>query len=244
VTRWERFFFWLGRINAVGIFLLLVFATGTIAIGFYQGYQYRQELEDEKFGNEVADSGPYSGDSIEVPGGEIAAYYQKERETFDRREGSDITLVDPRTGKTRRIAGGDDDAWVLNWELIFRDGEEGGTAIGYLARITDEERYAAGRFDLVVGNFPALEQKVVARDLMGVDLPIIAGEAGAAFIMWSELDKAVFVAVDLRDLSITTQREIPLPVVRENELTQGSGPRTSLRQNAFEAAPRSVFAEQ
>ena len=120
MSRSERFFFWLGRINAVGIFLLLLFAAGTIAIGFLQGYRYRQELEDEKFGNEVTHSGPYSGDSIEVPGGEIAAYYEREGDTFERREGSDVTLVDPRTGKTRRIAGDDDDAWVLNWELIFR----------------------------------------------------------------------------------------------------------------------------
>ena len=244
MTRSERFFFWLGRINAVGIFLLLLFAAGTIAIGFLQGYRYRQELEDEKFGNEVTHSGPYSGDSIEVPGGEIAAYYEREGDTFERREGSDVTLVDPRTGKTRRIAGDDDDAWVLNWELIFQGGEEGRTAIGYLARITDEKRYSAGRFDLVVGNFPALDQKVVARDVMGVDLPTIAGETGAAFIMWSELDKATFVAIDLRDLSIEEQREIPLPVVRDGELTHGPGRRGSLRDDPRAAAPRSEFAEQ
>jgi hypothetical protein len=139
VTGSDRFFFWLNRVNAVGIFVALLLLAVSVGGVYFQDYQHRRQAAQERFGH-ASNSSAYRGDAIKVPGGEIAAYYEDDAELVEHREGFNITLVNPRTGTTRKIA--PDDAWVLKWELIFRQKGEGTDtspeAVGYLAQTKTE----------------------------------------------------------------------------------------------------------
>ncbi len=203
--------------NAIALAVICIAALGLAGWTYYQDIRdeqrYSAEINEGRFGaGREGRVTSYSGEALGARQAQILAY-EVEGPGFDgSEEGTDVSLVNMTSGKSRRIAGPDQS--VVNWEILFHyDG--GNNAVGYTAFVANSEQWKQGRMDLVVGALPSLEQHIVARDVRFVDLPVVHGDGNVALILWREDDQAEFVAIDIATGAIIERKGVTLPAVQE-----------------------------
>ena len=203
-----KFFGWLNRVNAIGIFCVLAYAVFTWVASdiAYRDVYYG----DAKFGNENRDSdGGYVADEYETTGGPVQVYmYGDPPNMDDGRVSSGMTLVDARSGRQTSILDKGENALLASFEVIENSQSQ---AIAYLARITDEAGYAKGRAKLVVGSFETFEQIEIAKDAPFVDAKALTNDGKLALVYWPDDTSARLVTIDLSDMSIADAQGLDMP---------------------------------
>lgn len=126
-----------------------------------------------------------------------------------RRRGSNVSLVNLKTGATLTIA--PENSSVVNWEILFAPHSNDRIAVAYTASVSTSEQFKKGRLDLVVGTLPDLKQTTVAKNIVAADLLKVQGDGSMAFVMWPEEQLAMFVTVDLKSGEILSRNQVPLP---------------------------------
>mgnify|MGYP000191192023 CR=1 FL=1 len=219
----RRFFLHLQRFNTVAVFLGIV-TIFTVVI--YENYfsfaaQRTSAYSDSEFGNERESTNSIIGDPIETKSAELVAYYE-ESDLNERKTHAGITIVDPATNRTLEIAQRADER-LISLDYIHNQGEKDGPVIGYIALVSSEKRLSSGRADLVLGALPAMTKNVVATDILYSDLPKVRGDGAIGVILWPEDDVARVTAFRLEDGSVIDSKQINLPQIKSNSLSQGPG---------------------
>lgn len=244
---WSRLFSFVSRFNSIAIFAILIVGGAILAIqwfGYSPHVDYRSAGEKEWARD--AEDPLFAGREVNTADGSVIAYEVSDDENMGVRPGSNVSLVNMRTGQTRKIA--PDGYSVANWELLFFHGDDKSTAVGYMAFVSNPVQFKQGRMDLVVGTLPELEQSVVAQNIVAADLPTIHGDGSLVMVMWPENDTAMFVTIDVAKGEIVNRVRVPLPHISAN-MTSGTGvpdspnpypfPRAARRSNG---APNGIFA--
>ena len=208
----EKFFYWLFRINAVGLFLLLVFAAINLAWVFSDPYDdviYDSDHPD-RFGNENdRDDGDYKAEQYETTNGVVQAYRYGAKPNMDRGEVSTgMTLIHPATGRQIEIMPRDSGQVLASFDTIEN---EAGQAVAYIARISTKDGYAKGRAKLVVGSFESLKQVEIAKNAPYLDAKMLTAEDRLALVFWSDEVTARMILLDLTSMSIERAEEVALP---------------------------------
>lgn len=220
---------------------LVTFLLAALALVWWLGQSIagnfaRQALiEDEDFGalREVLDE-DFSGEEIETDAGTILVYNYSKDQNLDELEYdqvSDLTLLDPATGRQRKLA--DDDRRVIWFKTIegsdvrtvdarASEGERGKPrAFAYVARLASREMYKKGISDLVVGNFRRLEQREIAKNVPYVDsVSKVPGQDQVALVYWDSPSTARFAVISADTLEVVRTDEVALPEAASFNLDQ------------------------
>lgn len=216
----------------------------------FQWFEYSSHVEYRSAGEKEwardAETPLFVGREVNTADGSVIAYEVSDDENMGVRPGSNVSLVNMRTGQTRKIA--PDSYSVANWELLFSHGDDKSTAVGYMAFVSNLAQFKQGRMDLVVGTLPELEQSVVAQNIVAADLPTIHGDGSLVMVMWPENDNALFVTIDVAKGAIINRVKVPLPHISAN-MTSGTGVSDSSDLYPFpravktsNGAPNGIFA--
>lgn len=237
---WEKFFFYLYRVNAMALIVVLCAAGVFIGLELLRNWQYQDELRDELFVSESGQKLPVTGEGIDVGDGEVVAYMEEEG-NYERAEGGAVTLANPTNGRSVQVAENASDR-VIQFEIFYEEEKTERKAYGWIATIATPEQFERGRIDVVVGTLPGMTRSVAAQEILFVDLPTVRGNGEIGVLLWPEKDTANFVAIRLRDGAIVERASIPLPWLGKETLSQSPRfPNSNIRLSR-DAAPRNLSA--
>lgn len=220
-VNWERFFFCLGRFNAVAIALIVIGSAILMLLSGYWPYSDDSRTEGRPYGSEHNKISRLIGQGIDTADGQLVAYYE-EGDDNERDDLGGVTLVNPKSGESVELAVSPQDSLIM-FELIVDHGGEEPKVVGYVASVASSSQYPQGRADLIVGALPAMTRTVVAEDVRYVDLPIVRGNNTVGMIVWPTEDDAKVIGVDLITGRIIDSAKIALPAPRSNTLSHGPG---------------------
>lgn len=222
---WERFFFYLQRFNAILLALTLIGFLGFIAYNSWVIHRFESDWSDpgseSSFGSDFEPKTSVIGQAIDAKGGEIVAYFDSNGDG-ERADKAGVSLVDPKSGKTMQLGLAPGEI-LADIDYLYDQGRKNERVIGYIAKVSDEERWRNGRADIVIGALPAMTRNVVARDVVFTDLPTVRSDGTLGVILWQTEDSAELVSFRLEDGSVIDRAEISLPAIRVNRLSQGPG---------------------
>lgn len=208
----DRFFTYLNRVNAVVIFLVLVFFLVTFARDYWnmRSWEHEPGMPTE-YGNNAFDNG-VEGEEIKTSIGGVVLYRSKD-ELRDRLniEARNITLTDMHTGRSRVIVPEGSDHLVFSFEVLASPSESEEYS-AWVALSGTEQDYSDGVLDLQIGRFSDLEQRTLARRLRFVDSPRLIDSETLSIIVWPEVDRAEFWIVNMKSFSIESRRPVALPL--------------------------------
>ncbi|MDP4539609.1 hypothetical protein Q9K01_08245 [Qipengyuania sp. DY56-A-20] len=212
--KWDAFFQYLERFNAIVLFCFLAFASVATALwfftlgadGFDQGYH--DPYAEQGFANQTK----YEGEEIELEDGLVVKYQIEDEDEYDLDvAGSNISLTNMQTGDSHLVLPADSAQIILRWQTIGREGENDEHPSAYLAFTGTEEDYAAGLLDVVVGRLSDFEQRTLAQRVHFVDAPRMIDKSTLSMIVWTTPDDARFWLVDLATLEKTLDRKVEVP---------------------------------
>ncbi len=153
-----------------------------------------------------------------------------------------MTIVNPATGKQLPVAAGADER-LVDFAYLYDQNRKSGKVIGYIAKVSDIARFAAGKSDIVIGALPTMTRTVVARDIIFSDLPTVRSDGTLGIILWYTQDSAELVGFRLSDGKVVSRANVRLPVIEEDRISQGPGilEDDSLARRPVLAAPRNAF---
>ncbi len=161
------------------------------------------------------------GHAIETADGKIVAYY--EGDDGDKRQvGAGMTIINQRTGQSLAFANQPGEL-LVNFDFLFDQGQEDKPVVGYIAMVSDEERFRAGKADLVIGAIPGMTKNTVAENVLFTDLPTVRSDGSLAVILWQQQNKAALVSFRIDDGAILDRAEIDLPQLEDDRVSQGPG---------------------
>ena len=208
--------------------VLIIVVLIAFAFWFYQkidaNFERQALIEDKEFGalREELDE-DFTGEKIAAIDGPILVYgYSKKQalDTISFDEASDHTLVNPRTGEERQLAG--DGRKVISFRKVEREvpianPEEDGPqterrAFAYVARLATRQMYLDGTSDLVVGNLQTLEQREIAKGVSFLDA-VVPGEGDneIAIVFWLGPENPRHMVIDATTLEVVSARDISVP---------------------------------
>lgn len=221
----ERVFAVLQRVT------LVLFFVGALALLWWLGQSIagnfaRQALiEEENFGSlrEKLDE-DFSGEEIRTVNGSVLVYDYSENQDLEELyydQASDVTLLNPTTGKQRKISG--DERKVIWFQTInggpiesvanaIGEKREEPPAFAYAARLATRAMYQEGVSDLVIGNLETLEQRQIAEGVPFVDAVGEGPENGqVSLVYWDSRSSARYAVVSADSLGIVRSEEVALP---------------------------------
>lgn len=212
----ERFFFYLHRINAVFLFVLLWFGAIALAREWMISSAYDDPIYNDgaPYGTPgLDDEAAYDGEEIELTDGAVVKYVAAGEGDFDIKAfARNVSLTHGVTGQSRLVLAPESEQIVLRFEHIGSNGLGGQPATAYMVLAGTREDYAAGRLDLIVGRLSDLEQRVVAKRIRFVDSPRMIDDNTLAIIVWPAADRAEFWLFDLRTMAKTLSHPVQLPL--------------------------------
>lgn len=228
---WDAFFFYLHRVNALVLFLLLLGFAVMLVVGAYSSWQYQPESLELDSGfranNEVI-----AGEEFDTVDGKTIAYTIAPTKKVGRDiTGKNITFVETQSGRSQMVIPEGSDHMVLNWDGL----EFGGHARAYSVLTGNEADFEQGLLDWTLGKFSSLEQKVMARRLRYVDSPRLLDAQTMSVIVWPTLETAEFWLIDLTDLSIVSKRPVSLPPPGKDDAVAEE------ETSPEDAAPQTIF---
>jgi len=234
-VKWDSFFFYLNRVNAVLFALILI----GFAWAFLQSqYGYPSDViyseEGQGFGSEREKLNSIIGQDVDTRDGTVVAYYESDEQS-ERKEMAGLVLVNPLINKSLTIASAQDE-YLVDFNFLYDQGDEKRPVIGYIATVTDEAGFEKGEADLIIGALPAMTKTNVAEDVLFLDLPQVRSDGSLAVIMWPNQDQAELVAFRLNDGSVIDRAIITVPRINADTVSQGPGKAMDiglLRQNDF-----------
>lgn len=221
---WDRFFFYLNRLNAVAFALLLLATIVFLAVQASRMPDEDYYLSDETasdFGSSMERLNSIIGQGVETKGADIVAYYESDAQ-YERKELAGLILVNPETTETLQVADAGSEL-LVSFEFLFDQGIEDQPVVGYIARVATETGYEQGRSNLIIGALPAMTKTVVAENVVFVDLSTVRSDGTVAVIMWQEQDVGEVVAFNLTDGKVVDRARIEVPVTDPERLSQGPG---------------------
>lgn len=212
----------------IGVRVLIIVVLIAFAFWFYQkidaNFERQALIENKEFGalREELDE-DFTGDKISAIDGPVLLYgYSKKQppDTIIFDEASDHTLLNPRTGEERQLAG--DGRKVIEFRKVERevpltDPQEDGPqtenrAFAYVARLATRQMYLDGTSDIVVGNLQTLEQREIAKDVSFLDA-VVPGEGDneIAIVLWLGPENPRYMVIDASSLEVVSERDISMP---------------------------------
>ena len=230
---WDRFFFYLHRINAVLLISILLFALISLA---YQAYRWSSYNTHDDFIESGFDKDldRISGDVIDTSDGqrivyEIAALDKGGRDIT----GANLSFTAMESGKSRLVLPDDSNQIVLNWSQL-KSKIEGVQAYSVLAGSLED--YDEGTLDWIVGRFSDLEQRTMAKRVRFIDEPQMIDDDTMSVIVWPTKETAEFWLIDLSRFEVVGKRPVALPALG----TRQDGNREAL-DDASTGAPVNAF---
>lgn len=214
--KWEKFFFYLNRVNAVLLFTALcLFAVASLGAWwpFYGDVIY----DPDNYGEPGLDHEPdIEGEKITIADGTVVKYIAQGAGEFDIDvEARNISLTHMSTGKSRLVLPQGSDQIVLRFEQVGRGGEGSEPSSAYIALVGTEKDYADGTLDLIIGRMTDLEQQTASSRISFVDSPRMIDDKTMSLIVWPAPDRAEFWLFDLSTMTRTLSRKVEVPLPRE-----------------------------
>lgn len=227
---WDRFFFYLHRVNAL-LFLAVLLFIGTVAVAerlrFGATDEYPSNPSD--FGVNADGNRLRSGESVKTPNGDVAFYFERaEDDPFERRKYAGLSLVHPGSGKAIALAPGPEER-LVRFEFLFDEALEERPVVGYVAMVSDDARFEDGRADIVIGALPGMTKTVVAQDILLMDMPTVRSDGSLGLVLWTADDQAELVGFRLDDGTVTERAKIELPALKSQRISIGKGGDTQIR---------------
>ena len=223
----ERFFFWLGRINAVLLLVALVNFLVMMGLSWWATHTYSEEPWLLDYEASMSNSG-IVGDEVEIADGKVVAYRLSSADGWpDGELDTNITLVNVQTGARRVILADEDARSVRSWDVIHARNDEDGEAIGYLVRAATDAQWERKRMDVIVGRFSDLRQVPALTDVEAVDSPQLRGDRNLALIVWTGATSAELKVFDFNRMAVAERQSIPLPELGDSLSLDHEGNRSA-----------------
>lgn len=222
---WEKFFFYLNRLNAVLILAVILTLGWVLLAELFRTHDdviWHGSSPNSGFGADFNRTNSIIGQAEDTSDGEIVAYYEEDEDSSERRENAGLVLAHPKSGRTLAIAKARKDL-LVDFNFLYDQGKPGGPVVGYIAKIASEADFREGKFDLVIGAIPEMTRNVVGEDLRFADLPQVRSDGTLGLIFWQTEDEAEMVGIRLEDGAVLDRASIDLPIIAEDRVSQGPG---------------------
>ncbi len=222
-VRGSRFFEILGRLNAVGLALLLFVPIPVLLV---------QTMLSDPYGSfGPVPAAPYAqgtlppelryeGEEITAVDGTVISYrLEGDPEVGVDVSSPNISLTNMQSGVSRTILPKGSEQMILNLYTVGPLADGKGDPSAYVAFAGTKADYGEGYLDLILGDLRDLRQTTLRKRVRFVDGVRMLDANTVSMIVWTKLDEARFWIVDLKTFEMTLEREVDLPATTPNSDT-------------------------